>query len=172
MQQPAQEHSEEAKGQATDHVLPTNILTQLKCVTISSRGHYTTSGKNVNNVISVTVLGQNIAPPREGRYVLVASERSACVSPHSLSAAARCFTVCELFQGCFTQHAASCLCDLISSDRNYLSTQRARAHTHTPISQSPPLLSPQQWWCCLLPTVSALARRQQRAAAPQDAVKT
>lgn len=66
MQQPGQEHSEEAKGRASDHVLHTNILIQLKCVTFSSQGHYTTSGKSVNDVISVTVLGQNIAPPREG----------------------------------------------------------------------------------------------------------
>lgn len=159
MQQPAQEHSKEAKGQATDHVLPTNILIQLKRVTFSSQVHYTTSGKNVNNVISVTVLGQNIVPPREGGYILVASDRSACVSPHSLSAAARCFTVCELFQGCFTQHAASCLCDLISSDRNYLSTQCARAHTYLSVSTSP--LSPA---AVVLPASHSLCTCTQTAA--------
>lgn len=55
MQQPAQEHSEEAKGQATDHVLPTNILIQLKwhfLLRVITR----LVEKNVNNVISVTVL--------------------------------------------------------------------------------------------------------------------
>lgn len=48
---------------------------------------------------------------------------------------------CELFQGCLTQDAASSLCDLISSDRNYLST-RARAQTHTRTHIHPSPLSP------------------------------